>query len=113
MDEVNFNVVQGDTFTFRVEYQDESNTPMDITGYSAVMTVRDKPGGKIICAEIDNNSGIEIDGPNGSLDITLLPEHTRKFTTPRARYQIQIISENGVKTTVLSGYFVVSTTVIR
>lgn len=113
MDEVNFNVVQGDTFTIRVEYQDESNTPIDITDYSAVMTVRDKPGGRIVCAEIDDSSGIVIDGPNGGLDITLLPEHTRKFTTPRARYQIQIISDQGVKTTVLSGYFMVSTAVIR
>lgn len=113
MDEVNFNVVQGDTFTIRVEYQDEANNPMDITGYSAVMTVRDKPGGKIICAEVDDSSGISIDGPNGGLDITIPPEKTRKFTTPTARYQIQIISDQGVKTTVLSGYFLVSTTVIR
>lgn len=113
MDEVNFNVVQGDTFTIRVEYQDESNSPIDITDYSAVMTVRDKPGGKIVCAKIDNNSGIVIDGPNGGLDITFTPEQTRKFTTPKARYQLQIISEAGVKITVLSGYFIVSTTVIR
>lgn len=113
MDEVNFNVIQGDTFTMRVEYQDENNNPIDITGYSAIMTVRDKPGGKIVCATIDDSSGIVIDGPNGGLDLTIAPEQTRKFTTPRARYQIQIISDQGVKTTVLSGYFMVSTTVIR
>jgi hypothetical protein len=113
MDEVNFNVVQGDTFTIRVEYRDESNQPIDITGYSAIMIVRDKPGGKVVCAQVDSTSGIVIDGPNGGLDITILPEQTRKFTAPRARYQIQIISDQGVKTTVLSGYFAVSTTVIR
>jgi hypothetical protein len=112
MDEVNFNVVQGDSFTFRVEYRDELNNPIDITDFSATMTVRDKPGGKIICAEINQDSGIEIDGDSGILDITLLPQHTRKFTTPRARYQIQI-HHQGVRTTVLSGYFIVSATVIR
>lgn len=113
MDEVNFNVVQGDTFTIRVEYKDENNNTIDLTGFSAVMVVRDKPGGKIVCAEITNQSGIVINGPLGYLDITIPPEKTRKFTTPRARYQIQVINGQGVKTTVLSGYFAVSTTVIR
>ena len=113
MDEVNFNVVQGDTFTIRVEYRDSSNQPIDLTGFSAVMVVRDKPGGKVICAELNDQSGIEIDGPNGYLDITIPPAKTRKFTTPKARYQIQVINGQGVKTTVLSGYFAVSTTVIR
>lgn len=112
MDEVNFEVVQGDTFSIQVEYQDGDSEPIELTGFSAIMDVRDKPGGKILCASATSSTTIDIDEDNGILDVTFLPEQTRKFT-PRAAYQLQVISPEGLRTTILKGYFSVSQAVIR
>lgn len=112
MDEVNFEVVQGDTFSIQVEYYDANDVPIELTGFSAIMDVRDKPGGKILCASATSSTTIDIDEDNGVLDITFLPEQTRKFT-PRSSYQLQIISPEGLKTTILKGYFSVFPAVIR
>lgn len=115
MEEVNFNVVQGDTFNIRVSYKNPDDSVIDLSDYIAKMEVRDKPGGRILCASATTeNGGIAIDGPNGTLDIEFIPDQTKKFTNPTAAYQIKIInSDNGQQTTLTKGYFKVSQAVIR
>lgn len=114
MEEVNFQVVQGDTFSIRVTYEDSNNNPVDISDFDAKMDVRNEPGGRVLCASISNNDQITIDGTSGILDIEFLPSQTRKFTTPNAAYQLKIISTgNGQETTILKGYLAVSPAVIR
>jgi hypothetical protein len=114
MEEINFKVVQGDTFKIRVEYTDPDKNPINLTDFSAKMDVRNEPGGKILCAAINSSSGISIDGDAGVLDITFNPSQTRKFTTPSAAYQLKIISNgNQEENTILKGYFSVSPAVIR
>lgn len=112
MNEINFDVTQGDTFAIQVEYLDDNDSPIELTGYSAYMDVRDKPGGKILCASIDSTDYIDIDEANGVLDISFPPEYTRKFT-PRSAYQLQIEDQEGARTTIIKGYFSVFPAVIR
>ena len=114
MEEVNFNVVQGDTFQIRVEYTDSNNLPIDLTDFSAKMDIRDKPGGKILCASISNSNGIVIDGVEGSLNITINSSQTRRFTTPSAAYHLKIKNNgNQEESTILKGYFSVTPVIIR
>lgn len=113
MEEVNFKVVQGDTFYISVTYQNPDGTNINLTEYSARMDVRDRPSGKILCASATSSSGIVIDPDEGNLSITFTPQQTRKFTTPSAAYQLKLISPAGVNTTILSGYFSVTPAVIR
>ena len=114
MEEVNFKVVQGDTFKMRVTYTNPDTTAIDLTDFSAKMDVRNEPSGKILCATIDSTSGIDIDGPNGTLDIEFTPSQTRKFTTPSAAYQLKIINnDNGEQHTLVRGYLSVSAAVVR
>ena len=114
MEEVNFKVVQGDTFSIRVTYTDSSSSPIDITDFSARMDVRNEQGGKILCASITDSNGITIDGENGILDIEFTPSQTRKFTTPSAAYQLKIInSGTNEQNTLIYGYFSVSSAVVR
>lgn len=114
MEEINFKVVQGDSFKVRVTYTDSNDNPINISEYSAKMDVRNEPGGKILCASIDNSNGININGPNGTLDINFPPSQTRKFTTPSATYQLKIINnDNQEETTLIHGYFSVTTAVVR
>jgi len=114
MEEVNFKVVQGDTFKMRVTYTNPDSTIIDISDFSAKMDVRNEPAGKILCARIDSNSGINIDGPNGILDIEFTPAQTRKFTTPSAAYQLKIINDStGGQHTLVRGYLSVTGAVVR
>lgn len=113
MEEVNFKVVQGDTFSIKVTYQNPDGTDINLTNYTARMDVRNEPAGKILCASVTTSSGITIDGLNGELNITFTPAQTRKFTTPSAAYQLQITSQTGQQTTILKGYLSVSPAVVR
>jgi len=113
MEEVNFKVVQGDTFAIRVIYKNSNGTPINLSGYSARMDIRNEPSGKILCASINEQSGITITPSTGVLDIQFNPSQTRKFTLPSAAYQLQIRSSNGTQTTILKGYISTSSAVIR
>lgn len=107
--DVNFDVIQGDSYTLQVDYKDTSDNPIDLTGYGATCKVKDSFGGKITCATITAGSGIVIDDVNGTLVLTFSPAQTKKFTMPRASFQLQLLAPNGVtKTTILSGWFAVS-----
>ncbi len=114
MEEVNFKVVQGDTFSIRVTYEDPNGSAINLTDFNAKMDVRNEPGGRILCASISNNDQITIDPLNGILDIEFTPSQTKKFTIPSAAYQLKIISNaNGQETTLLKGYLSVSAAVVR
>lgn len=113
MEEINFKVVQGDSFSAQISYKDSAGNPIDLTGFSARMDVRNEPGGKILCASITDSNGITIDSSNGILDILFEPSQTRRFTTPSATYQLQIISSSNIYTTILRGYFSVYPAVVR
>lgn len=109
--ESNFNVVQGDTLNLNVLYKDPDGLPIDLTGYAASLEVKDKPGGRILCATASVGDGITITSASGSIDISLSPSKTRKFTVPRAAYQLQL-SYNNTYTTLLHGWFLVEKSVI-
>lgn len=113
MEEVNFKVVQGDTFTIQVTYTNPNGTPINLTNYTARMDVRNEPAGKVLCASITNSSGITINGASGIITATFSPSQTRKFSTPSAAYQLQITSPGGQSTTILKGYLSVSPAVVR
>ena len=113
MEEINFKVIQGDSFIIRVTYKNPNGTPIDLTGYTAKMDVRNEPSGKILCASITDQSGITITPSTGVLDIEFTPAQTRKFTLPSCAYQLQIRSSSGTQTTILKGYISTSAAVIR
>jgi hypothetical protein len=115
MEEINFKVIQGDTFTIVVTYKNPDGSVIDITDFSARMDVRDKPGGKVLCASAtQENGGVTIDGPNGQLTIEFTPSQTKKFTIPSAAHQLKITNLNSnQETTLVQGYLQVSSAVIR
>lgn len=114
MEQVNFKVVQGDTFNINVTYTNPDGSAIDISDFSARMDVRNEQGGKILCSSITDSDGITIDGPNGTLTVEFTPAQTRKFTTPSAAYQLKIINDaTGDQTTLIYGYFSVSSAVVR
>jgi len=111
--ESNFNIVQGDSFPLIIVYKDSSGSAINLTGYSAKMEVRDKPGGKILCATASIGDGITITSAStGTIDILLSSTKTSNFTIPKAAYQFNITSSS-TTTTLLYGWFIVEKSVIE
>lgn len=109
----NFDAIQGDAFILDVNYTDDQNNPIDLTGKTVRIEVRDKPGGKIVAAVGTIGDGIEVATPtNGHIRIALPPVKTRKFVVPRSAYQVQVTGTDGLSTTILKGWLIVDAGVI-
>jgi hypothetical protein len=115
MEEVNFEVVQGDNFDINLVYKSSDGSVVDLTDYTVRMDVRDRPGGKVLCASAtESNNGISIDGPEGKIYIEFSSSQTKKFTIPTASYQILLINnDDNKRETILNGYFKVKAAVVK
>ena len=95
MQNTNFEkIIQGDTWSLDVYYEDTEGNPINISNYTVIAEVRDKPGGNILCATADMQDGISlIDFPNtnNAVRVIFSPEKTAKFNLPKSAYQIKIV----------------------
>jgi hypothetical protein len=108
----NFEVDQNTTFTFTVEYEDNSGNPIDLTGASAKMQVRDTKGGQKLAFTLTSPlGGISLDGPNGKLTIKMTPTQTNKLFYPKSEYDIMLTDSNLNKTKLVEGFITLSRSV--
>ena len=108
----NFEVDQNTTFTFVIEYTDSNNNPIDLTGASAKMQVRDTKGGSKLAFTLTSPSGgIQIDGPEGTIDVTVTPTQTNKLFYPKSSYDVILTDSNGNKTKLVEGFLTLSRSV--
>lgn len=108
----NWEVDQNATFTFVVEYKDNNGSPIDITGSSVKMQVRDTKGGSKLAFSLTSPSGgILIDGPNGKLTIKITPTQTNKLFYPKSSYDIMLTDSNLNKIKLLEGFMTLSRSV--
>lgn len=113
INDVNWEVIQGDTWSVEIDVTDSLNAPINWTGYTFYMEVRDKDGGSILCTTAALNDGITVQSPfSGAIQVELNPAKTRKFNYPRSRYQLQAIDVIGRRTTLVTGWFMVQAGVI-
>lgn len=109
----NFEVDQNATFKFQIQYtEDDEVTPIDLTGASAKMQVRDTKGGTKLAFTLTSPSGgIIIDGPEGTLYVTVTPTQTNKLFYPKSSYDIMVIDSNGNKIKMVEGFMTLSRSV--
>ena len=109
----NFEVDQNATFSFQVEYTEEDEvTPIDLTGATAKMQVRDTKGGSKLAVTLTSPSGgITISGPEGIVNIKMTPTQTNKLFYPKSSYDIMVIDSNGNKIKLLEGFMTLSRSV--
>ena len=109
--ETNFDIIQGDTWSTYVTVKDPSGSLINFTGYNFTMEVRDKEGGKDLCATASLGSGITVTG-TGQIYIELTPVQTSNFNLPKSKYQIVSIDASNRRTTLAQGWFQVRASVI-
>jgi len=108
-------IQQGATFTFSIMWEDDSNTPIDLTGYQAKFQIRDINGLLVMSSSsfdsTDDTAGCEIvlGGAAGTITVTA-PEsltQTALFSPATAstsyRYGLSLKSPGNITTTLLSG----------
>ena len=108
----NFEVDQNATFSFIVEYKDNNGLPIDLTGSTAKMQVRDTKGGSKLAFSLTSPAGgITITPLLGKLTIKITPTQTNKLFYPKSSYDIMVTDSNGNKIKMLEGFLTLSRSV--
>jgi hypothetical protein len=108
----NFEIDQNTTFTFVIEYKDPTGTPINLTGASAKLQVRDTKGGSKLAFTLTSPaSGITIDPLLGKLTVRMTPTQTNKLFYPKSSYDLMITDSNTVKTKLIEGFITLSRSV--
>jgi hypothetical protein len=118
MTKKSFEIIQGDSFQISAIYENPSNEPINLSGYTSYCEVRDQPGGQILCAtaslsSIPYSGSFSGDGiygnsaSTGQLFLNLVPSKTLNFNYPRSSIQWRITSPSGENITLVDGWLIV------
>jgi hypothetical protein len=99
--DIEFN--QGADETIEFQYTDANDVPKDLTGYSSILQVRDRPGGKLLLDLSTMNGGLVITALLGKTGI--VNSHLLNINFEWGDYDWWLISGAGTKTKHLRGKF--------
>jgi hypothetical protein len=97
-----FSINQGSTFDKTLTWKTGSGT-IDVTGWTAAMQVRDKPGGKLLLDMSVANSRIIMGTTNGLIRLVVPASITSALDFESARYDLELTSPTGQVTRLLEG----------
>jgi hypothetical protein len=103
-------IEQGSTFSRTIIWKDSSDTPINLTGYTAYMLIDPNDGSSDYVLSTANGK-IVITPLEGKLVLTISSTDTDSFTWPSARYELQV--DSGVSITrLLQGGIILSPSII-
>lgn len=104
---------QGATYQLVVVYKDDSGNPINLSGYSAYMQLRENFDSTVADLTLSTaNGGISIDGPNGEITIQATATQTMTLTSDYYLYDLELVS-GSVVTRLLQGQITVNSEVTR
>jgi hypothetical protein len=110
----NATIDQGATFTLQVTYKDENGVPINLTGYTAAMQIRQNYNDSAALITLTSPSGgIVITGATGTINITISAEQTGSLDEGFYVYDLEITSTANVVTRLIQGQFTVAPEVTR
>jgi hypothetical protein len=98
----------GATFTRQFEYLNDDGTPFDLTGYSALLQIREAPEAALALEQVP-----AIDLATGTFSIEFSAEQTATLTLPAYVYAMELYAPDGVVTRLVQGKVTVSPEVVR
>ena len=110
-DLLNMEAKQGDTFPLSLDYLNDDDSPIDVTGYAAEFSIAVRPGGSPSFTYTEDDY-ITLGGALGTAVISIPPAVTRLWTQRRYWYEISLTDTAGDKVTVLEGRLVVRPEVV-
>lgn len=113
---VKLQVKQGSTFAMRLIWSigDSADTavPVDLTGYTARLQMRDDFGGTLLHEMTTENGGLTLNVAQGAIDMLIDALTTDNFDWDTAVYDIELVQGDYVNR-LFSGTVVVSPSVTR
>ena len=103
----NYSIVQGDTFTNAPVWKINS-TPVNVTGYSALMQIKRSVEGTLIIELSSANGRITVGTTDGKFTLNLTAAQTSALPTGSFTYDLQLTAPDGTVTTLLQGGFVIN-----
>lgn len=84
------------------------NTPVDMTGYTARMQIKDKVGGTVLASTEAADTPkdiltVSIDNPNKTITLLVSATDTAAVTWKKGVYDLELVSSGGVVTALLTG----------
>jgi len=79
------------------------NTPTDLTGYTARMSIKDKVGGTELLSLTSSNARILLDNATKTVKIDLSAADTTAITWAKGVYDLELVSAGGIVTALLYG----------
>ena len=109
-----YNIICPQGATYDVQFTYKINKfPVDVTGYSARMQVRQTHTSSDTLVSLTNGSGITLGGTAGTIDILISAATTAGFTPNAYVYDLELVSANGTVTRMVEGLFTVTPEVTR
>ena len=103
---------QGATYDTQFTYK-INKFPVNLTGYTARMQVRETHTSPTTLVSLTNGSGITLGGVAGTIDILISAATTAGFTPNTYVYDLELVSANGSVTRMVEGSFTVTPEVTR
>jgi hypothetical protein len=108
---VNFVCPQGSTFSRTLTYKVDDD-PVDLTGYSARLQVREYHYSDDFIASLTDSSGITLGGSAGTISILVAASATQSFVAGDYVYDLELVA-GGTVTRLIEGKFTVTPEVTR
>lgn len=116
MTAVNYDITieQGATFQLNLVWKAPAGTPIDLTGYTARMQVREKVTSTTpLLTLTTENGGIALGGAAGTIAVTAAATLTDDIAVKRGVYDLELVSAGDVVTRLIEGCVTVSPEVTR
>jgi hypothetical protein len=109
----NFYVYRGATFSEQIEWKDESGTPVNLTGFTARMHMRETlEAADPFLTLTTENGGITLGGVAGTIQLLASATQTNAITAASGVYDLELVSGANV-TRLLEGLVIISPEVTR
>lgn len=109
-----FEIEQGATLVKPIVWKDSSGTPINLTGYTAKMQVRQSVSSPDVLLELSTTNGkIQITPATGTVTLVFDATTTAAITWKRGKYDLELTSTGGTVTRLLEGQIAVSQEVTR
>jgi len=101
------NIYKGATLDITFTWKDSAGNPVDLTGYTARLQVRESVDAVAILLELTTTlvagSGIVLGGAAGTIQLVAPATSTDDYTWDEGVYDLELVSGTGVVTRLLQG----------
>ena len=99
----NIVIEQGADFSKSMTYKDKAKVPIDLTNWTARMSIRDKFGGTLIISLTTENSRIALGDTSGTIILTITAADTTGLAAGTGVYDLELIDDVGKVRRLLKG----------